>query len=230
MTMRAILVAVLMSGFVQFALPVGTSAETRITGTVKSKAGQPLAGIALVEKGEIHNNVWDRGAIVDEKGRFTITLAEGGQYGLHVYSSGYIYSPEAVKVESGKTLEVNVTLAPEPTRANDPVIKQVGFFPWEAKQGKVTFVKMEVTDPNNDLGPQVMALNAATGRSYAMMPPKRVKNLKANFPEGVYQLDVDTSSGPINPRDWHFVVADHQCNTTDVLSFPHKPQPPKLIR
>jgi hypothetical protein len=230
MTMRTVLVATLLSGLALSFLSGEARAEARITGTVKSKAGQPLAGIALVEKGEIHNNVWDGGAVVDENGRFTITLAQGGQYGLHVYSSGYIYSPQAVKVESGKTLEVNVTLAPEPTRANDPVIKQVGFFPWEARQGKVTFVKMEVSDPNDDLGPQVMAFNAATGRSYAMIPPRRVRNLKANFPEGVYQLEVDTSSGPITPRDWHFVVADHQCNTSDVLSFPHMPQPPKVIR
>jgi Carboxypeptidase regulatory-like domain len=230
MTMRTVLIAAVLSGLVLSAPSAGASAETRITGTVKSKAGQPLPGIALVEKGEIHKNVWDRGGVVDDNGRFTITLAQGGQYGLHVYASGYIYSPEAVKVETGRTLEVNVTLAPEPTRANDPVIKQVGFFPWDAKQGKVTFVKLEVGDPNNDLGPQVMAFNAATGRSYAMSPPKPVKNLKANFPQGVYQLEVDTSSGPINPRDWHFVVADHQCNTTDVLSFPHKPEPPKVIR
>jgi hypothetical protein len=230
MTMRTVLVATLVSGLVLSFLSEGASAEARITGTVKSKTGQPLAGIALVEKGEIHNNVWDRGAVVDEKGRFTIILAEGGQYGLHVYSSGYIYSPQAVNVESGKTLEVTVTLAPEPTRANDPIIKEVGFFPWDARQGKVTFVKMDVSDPNNDLGPQVMAFNAASGRSYAMAPPRRVRNLKANFPEGVYQLEVDTSSGPITPRDWHFVVADHQCNTSDVLSFPHMPQPPKVIR
>jgi Carboxypeptidase regulatory-like domain len=229
MTMRTALVAMLVSGLLSF-LPDATSAEARITGTVKSKTGQPLAGIALLEKGELHNNVWDRGAVVDENGRFLITLAQGGQYGLHVYSSGYLYAPQAVKVESGTTLKVDVTLSPEPTRANDPVIKQVGFFPWEARQSKVTFVKMDVSDPNNDLGPQVMAFNAATGRSYAMTPPRRVKNLKANFPEGVYQLEVDTSSGPINPRAWHFVVADHQCNTTDVLSFPHTPQPPKVIR
>src|SRR2546426_4595104 len=185
-------------------------ARTAITGTVKSKAGHPLPGLALLEKGEIHNNVWDRGVLVDANGHFTIELPEGGQYGLHVYASGYIYAPQAVRVEAGKTLEVSVTLVPEPTRANDPVIKRVGFFPWEQRQGKVTFVKLDVADPNDDLGPQVMALNAATGRTYALQPPKRVRDLKANFPQGVYQLEVDTSSGAINPRDWHFVVADRK--------------------
>jgi len=212
------------------ALSSEVRAQTAITGTVKNKAGQPLSGLALLEKGEIHNNVWDRGAVVDGQGRFRIELAGGGQYGLHVYSSGYIYAPNAVKVEAGKTLEIQVVLVPEPTRANDPVIKKAGFFPWEARQGKVTFVKMDVADPNNDLGPQVLAFNATTGRAYAMEPPQRVRDLKANFPQGVYQLAVDTPTAPINPRDWHFVVADHQCNTTDILSFPHEPKPPQVIR
>jgi hypothetical protein len=211
-------------------LIVNAGAQTVISGSLKNKAGQPLPGLALLEKGEIHNNVWDRGALIGEDGRFRIELGSGGAYGLHVYSSGYIYSPNAVNVAAGKTLELNLVLTPEPTRANDPVIKHVGFFPWEAKQGKVSFVKAEVMDPNNDLGPQVLAFNAATGRAYAMAPPKRMRDLKANFPNGVYQLEVDTPAAPLNPKDWHFVVADHQCNTTDILSFPHERKEPKIIR
>jgi hypothetical protein len=197
-------------------------ARTAITGVVKSKAGKPLSGIALTEKGEIHNNIWHRGVRIDAQGRFTIELEEGGPYGLHVYSSGYIYSPQAVLVERDKTVEVAVTLAPEPTRANDPIIKKVSF-----SKG---VVKMDVTDPNGILGPQVMAFNAGTGRVYAMDPPTPVKDLKANFPPGVYQLVVDAGQAPLNRRDWYFVVADHQCNTTDVLSFPHVPKPPKVIK
>lgn len=211
------------------ALPGVSDARSVITGTVRSQAGQPLAGLVLVEKGEIHNNVWHGGALVDATGRFRIELQAGGQYGVHVYASGYIYAPQAVRVEHDKSLELSVTLVPEPTRANDPT-KRAGSFPWEARQGKVTFVKLEVGDPNDDLGPQVMAFNAATGQAYAMQPPRRVRDLKANFPQGVYQLEVDTSGAPINPRDWHFVVADHQCNTTDLLSFPHEPKPPQVVR
>jgi hypothetical protein len=212
------------------ALPAVSNAGAVITGTVRSKAGQPLAGLVLLEKGEIHNNAWHGGALVDPTGRFRIELATGGQYGVHVYASGYLYSPQAVRVESDTPLELSVTLVPEPMRANDPMIKRAGFFPWDARQGKVTFVKLEVGDPNDDLGPQVMAFNAATGQAYAMQPPRRVRDLKANFPQGVYQLEVDTSRAPINPRDWHFVVADHQCNTTDILDFPHEPKPPQVVR
>jgi hypothetical protein len=225
-----ILAVALASWALASAAPAGASAATVITGTVKSKAGQLLSGLALLEKGEIHNNVWDRGALVDANGRFRIEVATGGQYGLHVYSSGYIYAPQAIRVETDKTLEVTVTLVPEPTRANDPVIKRAGFFPWEQRQGKVTFVKLDVTDPNDDLGPQVLAFNAASGRAYALNPPRRMRDLKANFPQGVYQLELDTAGAAVNPRDWHFVVADHQCNTTDVLSFPHEPKPPRVIR
>ncbi|HEV8456789.1 MAG TPA: carboxypeptidase-like regulatory domain-containing protein, partial [Methylomirabilota bacterium] len=193
---------------------IEAEAQTVIAGTVKSKAGKPLPGLVLLEKGEIHNNVWDRGALVDAQGRFRLELPSAGQYGLHVYASGYIYAPQAVKLEAGKTLELQVVLVPEPTRANSPIIRRVGFFPWEARQGRVTFVKADVTDPNGDLGPQVLALNAATGRAYALEPPQQVRDLKANFPNGVYQVAVDTPGSPIKPSEWHFVVADHQCNTS----------------
>lgn len=229
MTAR-ILVVALAAWVIVSVAPAGADAAASIVGTVKNKAGHPLPGLALLEKGEIHNNVWDRGALVDAGGRFRIEVATPGQYGLHVYSTGYIYSPRAIRVEAGKTLRVDVVLVPEPTRANDPVIRRAGFFPWEKRQGKVTFVKLDVTDPNGDLGPQVLAFNAATGRAYAMQPPRRVRNLKENFPRGVYQLEVDTARAPVNARDWHFVVADHQCNTTDILSFPHEPKPPRVIR
>ncbi len=227
---RVTVLLALVTALISAALLVDAQAQTIITGTVKSKAGKPLPGLALLEKGEIHNNVWDRGALVDTQGRFRIELASAGQYGLHVYSSGYLYAPQAVKVEAGKTLELQIVLVPEPTRANTPIIRKVGFFPWDARQGKVTFVKADVTDPNNILGPQVLAFNAATGRAYAMEPPQKMGDLKANFPNGIYQLGVDTPTGPLNPRDWHFVVADHQCNTSDILSFPHEPKPQQVIR
>jgi len=193
-----------------WALPPAADAATVIAGLVRTESGRPLPGLALLEKGEIHNNRWDRGTLIDPSGRFRIELAEGGQYGLHVYASGYLYKPNAVKVETDKTLEVEVVLVPEPTRANDP------------RRGKATLVRMEVSDPNGDLGPQVLAFNAATGRAFAMAPPRWVWSLKSNYPDGVYQLDVDTSKAPTDPRDWHFVVADHKCNTTDILSFPFR--------
>ncbi len=211
------------------AAPLGAEAETVITGLVRTKGGQPLPGLALLEKGEIHNNRWDRGTLVDASGRFRIELAEGGQYGLHVYASGYLYKPTAVKVETGKTLEVQIELVPEPTRANDPVIKRVEFVSTESVKGKMR-IKMEVSDPNGNLGPQVLAFNAATGRAFAMTPPSWVWSLKSNYPNGVYQLDVDPSQPPFDRRDWHFTVADHKCYTTDILSFPHQPTPAQVTR
>ena len=224
--MRILVAASLALWLIMITLPLAADAATLITGTLRTKEGQPLAGLALLEKGEIHNNRWDRGAVADASGRFRIEVSEGGQYGLHVYVSGYIYKPNPVKVETGKTLEVNVVLVPEPTRANDPVIKRVDFGAPEQAQGKAV-VKLEVTDPNGDLGPQVMAFNAATGQTFAMKPPRWVWSLKSNYPNGVYQLDVDSVK---DPRHWHFVVADHKCNTTDILSFPHQPKAPAVVR
>ncbi len=211
------------------AAPLGAAAETVIAGLVRTPGGQPLPGLALLEKGEIHNNRWDRGALVDANGRFRIELTEGGQYGLHVYSSGYLYKPNAVKVETGKTLEVQIELVPEPTRANDPIIKRVEFVSTEGGKGKMR-IKMEVSDPNGDLGPQVLAFNAATGRAFAMAPPSWVWSLKSNYPNGVYQLDFDASQPPSDRRDWHFTVADHKCNTADILSFPHQPTPAQVVK
>jgi hypothetical protein len=224
-------IATLMVILVSAALPAvrTADAQTVITGRVTSAAGQPLGGLALLEKGPLHSDRWHRGTFIDADGRFRIELADGGNYGLHVYASGYIYSPNAVYVRTGKTKEVDVVLKAEPTRANDPVIRRAGFFPWEARSGAVTFAKLDVFDPNGDLSPQVLAFNARTGRVYAMQPPRPVRDPKANFPNGVYQAEIDTTAEPIAPRDWHFVVADHYCNTSDVLSFPHEPTAPRVV-
>jgi hypothetical protein len=227
--MRMLVVGSLALWVIVITLPLAADAATLITGTLRTKEGQPLAGLALLEKGEIHNNRWDRGAVADASGRFRIELSEGGQYGLHVYASGYIYKPNPVKVETGKALQIDVVLVPEPTRANDPVIKRVQFVAATQPKGKAV-VKLEVSDPNGDLGPQVMAFNAATGQAFAMTPPRWVWSLKSNYPNGVYQLEVDSAKAPGEPRHWHFVVADHQCNTTDVLSFPHQPTPPQIVK
>src|SRR5262249_45283093 len=83
---RIVTVLSLMAVLVSAALESDAEAQMVITGTVRSKAGQPLPGLALLEKGEIHNNVWDRGARVDAQGRFRIEVTSVGAYGLHVYS------------------------------------------------------------------------------------------------------------------------------------------------
>jgi hypothetical protein len=62
-----------------------------------------------------------------------------------------------------------------------------------------------------------------------MDPPVPMEDLKANFPHGVYQVAVDTSRKPLDPRDWYFVVADHACWTSDILAYPHQPQPPQVV-
>lgn len=210
--------------------PVAPDRPTVITGTLKSVAGQPLAGMVLLERGELHGNVWDRGTLAGPDGTFRIEVARGGQYGAHIYASGYFYRPQPMMVPAGESVHLDLVLAPQPTRDREPVIKRIGFFPGEARERAITHVKMEVTHPLDILGPQVMAFDSATGRAYAMKPPGTVKDLKANFPQGVYELAVDTSTRPIDPRQWYFVVADHACFTTDVIAYPHQPAPPQVVR
>lgn len=228
MRLIVIVLAATLAGCAALERPDPSAPPTVIEGTLKSVSGRPLSGLVLFEKGELHGNVWDRGGLVED-GRFRIQMARGGQYGLHVYASGYFYRPQAVMVETGQTLTLDLLLAPQPTRDPDPVIKQVGFFPSEERPGRVTYVKMDAADPDDNLGPQVMAFNAATGQAYAMIPSEPVEDLKANFPQGVYQIAVDGSKAPINPRDWYFVVADHACWTSDILAYPHQPRPHRVV-
>src|SRR5262249_55474721 len=98
-SMIATVVAVVFAALLVGAPP--SEAATVITGTVKSKAGQPLPGLALLEKGEIHNNVWDRGALVGPAGRFRIEVADGRSYCLPVYPTGDISAPTRRRIESG---------------------------------------------------------------------------------------------------------------------------------
>src|SRR2546428_2458226 len=135
MTRRA-LVALFSLLSISLALAAAGEARTAITGTVKSKAGHPLPGLALLEKGEIHNNVWDRGVLVDANGRFTIELPEGGQYGLHVYASGYIYSPQAVRVEAGKNPPASGPPLARATPADRPRRQPAGLAPRGARPGE----------------------------------------------------------------------------------------------
>jgi hypothetical protein len=198
-----------------------------IAGTVKSVKGRPLEGLVLLERGELHGNVWDGGTLLKD-GVFRVEVPSGGQYGLHIYASGYFYRPQAIRVEPGQTLTVDVRLAPEPIRTRDPVIRRAGFATDRQRPG--TRVTLEVTDPDNNLGPQVMAFDAKAGRAYAMNPPTPMRDLKANFPSGQYWVEQNTAAGPADPRDWYFVVADHACFTSDILAFPHTPTPPQVVR
>jgi hypothetical protein len=46
----------------------------------------------------------------------------------------------------------------------------------------------------------------------------------------VHQLVIGSATTKISPRDWHFLVAGHQCNTTDLLSFPLEPKAPTVVK
>jgi len=63
--MMQTVVSVSLTLWLALAFPSGADAATVITGIVRTESGQPLPGLALLEKGELHNNRWDHGTLVE---------------------------------------------------------------------------------------------------------------------------------------------------------------------
>lgn len=196
-------------------LPSGSAI---VSGQVTGTDGKPLAGIVLLEKGELYNDNFVSGGLVDSRGRFALPVDSGGPWGLHVYSEGHLYFPKAIMVKEGAVNEFEVKMAPDPNPAADPRIHQVTF---EQGPGGVVAIRADVSDPRGILGPQVLALNAATGQGYVMRPPRVIRNPKDNYPNGIYTLEYDTRRAAFDEKSWFFVVANHQCFTSRIASYPN---------
>jgi cytochrome c5 len=78
---------------------------------------------------------------------------------------------------------------------------------------------MEVTDPNPNLGPQMLAIDTKRFKAYRLLPEKGdLKDWKAGFPQGRYvSPQIPVSLNGEDRRAWLFVVADHQCSNGPVL-------------
>jgi mono/diheme cytochrome c family protein len=180
-----------------------------------------LNGIVAFEKGFVHKNRFIMGALVTE-GKATIELpkvrdipeVEWNYWGMHVYATNTIYFPKEIEVIPGEDYEFEIALAPEPNPNDDPIISNIEFEEGASK----TTIKVDISSPKDELGPQNLALNTKTGEVFAMDPPTPVVSLRDNFPNGVYTLsypDADT-----NPTDWYFVVADHSCSNGPLQGYP----------
>ncbi len=205
--------------------PASTEAPVKetslVTIKVRDTAGNPLNGMALFEKGWVHSNRFAYGGLVVD-GELKITLpkvrdipkSDWNYWGLHVYATDHIYFPQAILVEPGNNSAVfEVSLAPDPNPADDPVISDIAF----EKSGGDTIIKMTVSSPKNMLGPQNLAFNSKTGEAFVMEPPSAVAELSDNFPNGVYTLRYP---GDVDPADWYFVSADHGCSNGPVQGYP----------
>jgi cytochrome c len=186
--------------------------ETYVSGRVLTSDGKlATSGVVALEKGELHNNIFLVGGEILSDGTFKIPLPSGGPWGLHVYSEGYIYFPLQIQVKGGVDNEVPVILPVDSKSGDDPRISDIRFV---KISDEVTRISMRVDDPDDNLGPQMLAVDKKRFRVYRMLPKKGdLDDKKANFPTGIYlspfipiRLDRE------DLKDWLFVVADHACS------------------
>lgn len=193
------------------------SGKTLISGRLKAADGGRLQGILLIEKGELYNKNYQYGALVDNRGRFSVEVPEGGAYGLHFYATGYIYLPPPVEIHGGKNNRFDFSLPPNPAPDDAPVIQEVNF----KRDGAQVKFEVDVFDPNENLSHQVLALNADTQRGFILDPERFVVPfLQKNYPNGRYTMVLNTKAQPFDPKQWYFVAADNKCYNSEVMTYP----------
>ena len=208
-----------LSVFIAGLLPVSQGwCQTYVSGKVITSDGMVVAsGAVALEKGELHNNVFLTGGAIGPDGTFKIPLPSGGPWGLHVYSEKYIYFPLQIQITAGKSNDIPVILPVDGNTADDPQISNIRF----AKVSDQVFqITMQVDDPNNNLGPQMLAVDTKRFKSYRMVPQSGdIKDKKADFPIGEYGSPyIPLALDGEDLEDWLFVVADHQCSNGAVYN------------
>lgn len=192
--------------------------QTYVSGKVITADGMAVAsGAVALEKGKLHNNAFLVGGAIGPDGTFKIPIPSGGPWGLHVYSEKYIYFPLQIQVKDGVDNDVPVILPVDGNPGDDPKISDIQF---NKISDQVFTITMQVDDPNNNLGPQMVAIDTRRFKSYRLLPAQGdLKDWKADFPEGKYEspfIPVALDGEDLN--DWFFVVADHQCSNGPIYN------------
>lgn len=203
--------------------------KTIVAGVMVNEKGNPLTGIVMLERGKLFGGRFVRGGVADAAGRFAVELPDGGDWGLHGYSDGYIYHPEAIKVAPGKITRFRWVLPADKVAEDNPRIRKITFSPDPAPGATVT-ITLEAFDPNLRLSEQVLALNTRTGDAFVMEPPEPPRwgrPLEGKlYPNGIYRAKY----GPLPPKsdihDWVFVLANEDCSISWITRFPFDDLPP----
>ena len=198
---------------VSWALFISPSwAQTFVSGKVYTSDGMVVSsGAVALEKGELHNNAFLAGGAIGSNGTFKIPLPAGGPWGLHVYSEKYIYFPLQIQITAGADNDIPVILPVDGTTVDDPKISNIRF---KKLSDQVFQIAMQVDDPNNNLGPQMLAIDTKRFKSYRLAPKGGdLKDMKADFPNGEYLSPfIPVALNGEDLKDWLLVVADHQCS------------------
>jgi len=193
-------------------------AQTFVSGKVITSDGTVVSsGAVALEKGELHNNAFLTGGAIGSDGTFKIPLPSGGPWGLHVYSEKYIYFPLQIQITEGADNDIPVILPVDGTTGDDPKISNIEF---KKISDQVLQIAMRVDDPNNNLGPQMLAIDTKRFKSYRLVPKDGdLKDVKADFPIGEYVSPfIPLALDGEDLNDWLFVVADHQCSNGPVYN------------
>ena len=193
-------------------------AQTFVSGRVTTSDAMVVAsGVVALEKGELHNNAFLAGGAIGSDGTFKIPLPSGGAWGLHVYSEKYIYFPLQIQIKEGIDNEVPVILPVDGNPKDDPRISNIRF---NKLSDQVLQITIQVDDPNNNLGPQMVAIDTKRFKSYRLLPDKGdLKDWKGKFPNGKYASPyIPVGLNGEDLKGWLFVVADHQCSNGPVYN------------
>jgi cytochrome c5 len=192
--------------------------QTYVSGKVITADGMAVAsGAVALEKGQLHNNAFLVGGAIGPDGAFKIPLPFGGPWGLHVYSEKYIYFPLQIQVKDGMDNDIPVILPVDGNPGDDPEISNIRF---TKLSDQVFTITMQVNDPNNNLGPQMVAIDTKRFKSFRLLPAKGdLKDWKADFPKGKYESPfIPVALDGEDLSDWLFVVADHQCSNGPIYN------------
>ena len=204
--------------------------------------------MVLFERGKVHEGAYEKGAWIDEQGRFVIELPKGGTWGIHIFRDDYQYLPLEIEIDDHQqvvltsmmvswgvwmdltglprwpdqpTDETLIGMPLDDNIKDNPILDSVTM---THAPGGLLEIEAMVRDPDKDLSRMVLAYDPTTGGGYALNPPAP-PDAKGNYPDGKYSLKVFLDDKHVPGKSqWHFVVSDMMCNDTDILTLTIPPK------